>query len=47
MSTGVAAVTSGGQLKAHYIIHVVSPVWTGGEKKEAEKLGEAVINTYN
>jgi len=45
LSAGAAVVTSGGQLKAHYVIHVVSPVWAGGEKKESERLAEAVINT--
>ena len=43
---GTAVLTSAGNLRAKFIVHVVSPVWTGGEKRESEKLGDAVVNSY-
>lgn len=41
LPTGKAVVTSGGRLKAKYVIHTVGPIWRGGEKGEAELLAEA------
>jgi len=41
---GTAVVTIAGTLPAKYIIHVVSPIWSGGENGEDEKLGQTVIN---
>jgi len=41
---GTAVVTIAGNLPAKYIIHVVSPIWSGGENGEEEKLGQAVLN---
>jgi len=38
--TGDAAVTSGGSLKARYVIHTVGPIW--GEGDEERKLRSAV-----
>ena len=40
-SVGDAVVTSGGNLKAKYVIHAVGPQW--GEGKEDEKLRSATI----
>lgn len=40
---GEAAITSGGNLKARYVIHVVGPVY--GEGDEKRKLKNAVINS--
>ncbi len=45
MDIGTAVVTVAGSLPAKYIIHVVSPIWSGGENGEEEKLGLAVINS--
>jgi len=36
--TGHAVITSGGNLKAKYVIHTVGPVWHGGNNKEDELL---------
>ncbi|WP_217597821.1 O-acetyl-ADP-ribose deacetylase [Cohnella sp. GbtcB17] len=36
---GEAVITTGGNLKAQYVIHTVGPVWKGGKNGEAEKLG--------
>lgn len=43
--TGQAVVTSGGNLKARYVIHTVGPVWHGGRDGEAEKLEDAYRNS--
>jgi O-acetyl-ADP-ribose deacetylase (regulator of RNase III) len=32
---GQAVVTTGGNLKARYVIHTVGPIWQGGHKNEA------------
>lgn len=40
VKTGTAVITSGGNLKAKYVIHVVGPVW--GEGEEHKKLKNAV-----
>jgi O-acetyl-ADP-ribose deacetylase (regulator of RNase III) len=37
-STGHAVITSGFRLPARFVIHTVGPVWTGGERREAELL---------
>jgi O-acetyl-ADP-ribose deacetylase (regulator of RNase III) len=39
--TGRAVITSGGNLKAKYVIHTVGPVWHGGVHGEPELLAEA------
>jgi len=41
LSTGKAVITSGGNLKAKYVIHTVGPVWYGGNKNKAELLASA------
>ena len=41
VATGSAAITSGGNLKAHYVIHAVGPVY-GSTVRSAELLGSAV-----
>ncbi|MBM2831283.1 MAG: Appr-1-p processing protein, partial [Dehalococcoidia bacterium] len=39
--TGQAVTTTGGNLKAHHVIHTVGPVWQGGHSEEAELLASA------
>jgi len=41
LPTGQAVVTTGGKLKARYVIHTVGPVWHGGRSGEAEKLASS------
>jgi O-acetyl-ADP-ribose deacetylase (regulator of RNase III) len=41
LPTGRAAITTGGNLKAKYVIHTVGPVWHGGGKNEAQLLDSA------
>src|SRR3990170_953303 len=43
--TGNAVITSGGLLKARYVIHAVGPIYHGGEKGEAELLAGAYLNS--
>lgn len=43
--TGEAVITSGGNLKAKYVIHTVGPVWTGGDKNEGALLHNAYFNS--
>ena len=45
LPTGKAVITSGGNLKAKYVIHTVGPVWFGGFHVEAELLKQAYRNT--
>ena len=41
LPTGQAVITTGGRLKAKYVIHTVGPVWHGGEKGEPDLLSSA------
>lgn len=41
LPTGEAVITTGGKLKARYVIHTVGPIWHGGDKGEAELLANA------
>jgi len=45
LPTGKAVITTGGKLKARYVIHTVGPVWKGGENGEAELLADAYRNS--
>jgi O-acetyl-ADP-ribose deacetylase len=38
LPVGGAVITSGGNLRARYVIHTVGPVWYGGRSSEKEKL---------
>lgn len=42
--TGEAVVTTGGRLKARYVIHTVGPVWRGGGRGEAALLASCYRN---
>ena len=39
--TGDAKLTSGGRLRARFVIHTVGPVYAGGKRREAELLASA------
>jgi O-acetyl-ADP-ribose deacetylase (regulator of RNase III) len=41
LPVGKAVITTGGRLKAKYVIHTVGPVWHGGNRGEAELLANA------
>ena len=41
LPTGQAVITTGGKLKARYVIHTVGPVWHGGGSNEADLLASA------
>lgn len=41
LPTGKAVITTGGNLKAKYVIHTVGPVWHGGSRAEANLLASA------
>ena len=43
--TGNAVITSGGRLKAKYVIHAVGPIYQGGENGEAKLLIGAYQNS--
>ncbi|MCL1977479.1 MAG: O-acetyl-ADP-ribose deacetylase [Candidatus Bathyarchaeota archaeon] len=45
LPTGCAVITSGGNLKAKYVIHTVGPVWHGGFQGEADLLKQAYWNS--
>lgn len=45
LPTGKAVITSGGNLKAKYVIHTVGPVWLEGFHVEAELLKQAYRNS--
>ena len=41
LPTGKAVITTGGELRAKYVIHTVGPIWHGGSRGEAELLASA------
>lgn len=43
--TGEAVITSGGKLKAEYVIHTVGPVWYDGSKGEDNLLRNAYLSS--
>jgi len=47
LPTGKAVTTSGGNLKARYVIHTVGPIWHGGTHGEPQLLAEAYLNSLN
>lgn len=42
---GEAVITTGGKLKAKYVIHTVGPIWHGGDKGEPNLLKNAYRNS--
>ncbi|MEM2103422.1 MAG: O-acetyl-ADP-ribose deacetylase [Candidatus Bathyarchaeia archaeon] len=44
LPTGKAVITTGGNLKAKYVIHTVGPIWHGGKSGEERLLAEAYTN---
>lgn len=42
---GEAVITTGGLLKAKYVIHTVGPVWNGGDNDEDKLLSNCYINS--
>ncbi|OSS41328.1 Macro domain, ADP-ribose binding module [Desulfurella amilsii] len=47
VETGHSAITTGGKLKAKYVIHTVGPVWQDGKNKEEKLLKNAVISALD
>ena len=45
LPTGKAVVTSGGNLKAEYVIHTVGPIWHGGSHGEPGFLADSYENS--
>ena len=41
LPTGKAVITTGGNLKARFVIHTVGPIWHGGNRGEPELLASA------
>jgi O-acetyl-ADP-ribose deacetylase (regulator of RNase III) len=41
LPTGKAVITTGGKLKAKFVIHTVGPIWHGGQSGEPELLASA------
>jgi len=45
LDTGKVVITTGGNLKASYVIHTVGPVWHGGSRGEAKLLASAYLES--
>jgi O-acetyl-ADP-ribose deacetylase len=45
LPTGKAVITTGGRLKARYVIHTVGPIWHGGNAREAELLASSYMES--
>src|SRR4030042_2790159 len=45
LPTGNAVITTGGNLKAKFVIHTVGPIWHGGLHDEAKLLRRSYWNT--
>lgn len=43
--TGQAVITTGGNLKAKFVIHTVGPIWRGGDHNEDQLLADAYRNS--
>ena len=47
LPTGEAVLTTGGRLKARYVIHTVGPIWQDGRHGEPELLRKAYYNSLS
>lgn len=47
LPTGKAVITSGGNLKAKYVIHTVGPIWHGGKHGEQDLLSQAYVSSLH
>lgn len=45
LPTGEAVITSGGNLKARFVIHTVGPIWSGGKRDDAGDLASCYRNS--
>jgi len=45
LPAGQAVITTGGKLKARYVIHTVGPIWRGGKSGEPETLASAYLES--
>lgn len=45
LPSGKAVITTGGLMRAKYVIHTVGPVWTGGGHGEAKVLAECYTSS--
>ena len=45
LPSGKAVITTGGRLRARYVIHTVGPVWEGGRRNEAKVLASCYVNS--
>ncbi len=45
LPTGEAVITTGGNLRAKYVIHTVGPIWRGGKNNEENLLKNAYLNS--
>ena len=43
--TGSAVISGGGRLPCKYVVHAVGPVWSGGNRHEAELLAAAITKS--
>jgi O-acetyl-ADP-ribose deacetylase len=43
--TGQARITKGYRLAAKWVIHTVGPVWSGGDRREADLLRSCYVNS--
>jgi O-acetyl-ADP-ribose deacetylase len=44
---GQAVITTGGNLRARYVIHTVGPIWRGGDHSEDQLLRDAYTNALH
>ncbi len=45
LPVGEAVITTGGNLRARFVIHTVGPIWNGGSANESELLANCYLNS--